>query len=119
MRASCRSETGFVSASAEVVVTQPRLPCFKLGLRFGRDDMAKRFLASGRLGFYLKVAVEGEVATGDEGFLIEKAKESPARREITRLYARDKDDLEGFGAWSVSPPLPKTGEIFQGTNSAN
>jgi len=52
----------FRVGSAEVVVTQPRLPCFKLGLKFGRDDIVKRFLASGRTGFYFKVVAEGEVA---------------------------------------------------------
>ena len=45
----------FSVGSAEVVVTQPRLPCYKLGVRFARDEMVKRFLASGRTGFYLAV----------------------------------------------------------------
>jgi ferredoxin-NADP reductase/MOSC domain-containing protein YiiM len=86
----------FRIGSAELIVSQPRLPCFKLGLRFGRDDMVKRFLASGRLGFYCRVAAEGEVAAGDEALLVERAKDSLAVSEITRLYARDKDDLEGL-----------------------
>jgi ferredoxin-NADP reductase/MOSC domain-containing protein YiiM len=86
----------FRIGSAEVMVTQPRLPCFKLGLRFGRDDMVKRFLASGRLGFYFRVLVEGEIAAGDEVLLVEKAKDSLPVTEITRLYARDKDDLAGL-----------------------
>jgi MOSC domain-containing protein YiiM len=51
--------------SAEFEVTQPRQPCYKLGVRFGRDDMVKLFLASGRSGFYLSVAREGEVGAGD------------------------------------------------------
>ena len=54
-----------VIGSAELIVTQPRLPCYKLGIRFGRDDMVKRFLASGRTGFYLAVAVEGDIGAGD------------------------------------------------------
>jgi len=48
----------FSVGSAEVVVTQPRLPCYKLGVRFQADDMVKRFLASGRTGFYLAVTRE-------------------------------------------------------------
>jgi MOSC domain-containing protein YiiM len=52
--------------TAEVVVTQPRLPCFKLNLKFQRDDLIKRFLASGRTGFYFRVLREGEVGAGDE-----------------------------------------------------
>jgi MOSC domain-containing protein YiiM len=46
--------------SAEFIVTQPRMPCFKLGIRFGHPDMVKRFLRSGRTGFYLAVLREGK-----------------------------------------------------------
>jgi MOSC domain-containing protein YiiM len=53
------------AGSAEFVVTDPRMPCYKLGVRFGRDDMVKRFMASGRSGFYLAVLAEGDVAAGD------------------------------------------------------
>ncbi len=56
----------FSIGSAEVVVTQPRLPCYKLGIRFQSDTMVKRFLASKRSGFYLAVTREGEVGAGDE-----------------------------------------------------
>src|ERR1700758_1386632 len=56
----------FAVGSAEVVVTQPRLPCYKLGIKFGADDMVKRFLASGRTGFYVAVTREGEVGVQDE-----------------------------------------------------
>ena len=52
--------------SAEFVVTQPRMPCFKLGIRFNRRDIIKRFLASKHTGFYLAVLREGEVGQGDE-----------------------------------------------------
>jgi MOSC domain-containing protein YiiM len=51
--------------TVNLVVTQPRMPCFKLGIRFGRADMVKRFLHSGRSGFYLAVGREGELTTGD------------------------------------------------------
>ena len=51
--------------SAEFVVTRPRMPCFKLALRLGRPDMVKRFLHSGRTGWYLAVAREGEIGAGD------------------------------------------------------
>jgi MOSC domain-containing protein YiiM len=56
----------FTIGTAEVVVTQPRLPCFKLNLKFDRDDMVKRFLASRRTGFYFRVLREGEIGAGDE-----------------------------------------------------
>src|SRR6266705_6130608 len=51
--------------SAEFVVTQPRMPCFKLGIRFNRSDMVKRFLQSGRTGFYFAVLKEGQIAAGN------------------------------------------------------
>jgi|ERR1051325_2882709 MOSC domain-containing protein YiiM len=71
---------------AEVAVTQPRLPCYKLGIRFGSDDMVKRFLASGRTGFYVAVVREGEVGAGDEMKLIAREPNAVAVSEITRLY---------------------------------
>ena len=55
----------FRIGSAEVVVTQPRFPCYKLGIKFGTMEMVKRFQLSGRSGFYLSVAKEGEVCSGD------------------------------------------------------
>ena len=51
--------------TASFVITQPRTPCFKLAIRFGREDMIKRFLRSRRPGFYLRVLREGEVGAGD------------------------------------------------------
>src|SRR5262249_6679538 len=73
--------------SAEVAVTQPRLPCYKLGLKFGRDDMVKRFLASARTGFYVKVVTEGDIAAGDPIVPVERARASVPVSEVTRLYA--------------------------------
>ena len=76
----------FLVGSAEVVVTQPRLPCYKLGVRFDSDDMVKRFLASGRSGFYLAVTREGEVGAGDEIKPISRDPNAVPVSEITRLY---------------------------------
>ena len=92
--------------TAEVVITQPRMPCFKLGLRFGRDDIVKRFLASGHTGFYFRVITEGEVQVGDPIVLIERTAGSVAVSEITRLYARDKEDLEGLRRIADVATLP-------------
>ncbi len=86
----------FLIGSTEVMVTQPRLPCFKLGLKFGRDDIVKRLLASGRTGFYFKVIAEGELAAGDPIIVAQRAVDSVPVSEVTRLYARDKDDLDGL-----------------------
>jgi len=59
---------------AVVKVTQPRMPCYKLGIRFGRDDMVTRFLASGRSGIYFSVVEQGLVNRGDA---IEKISTQP------------------------------------------
>lgn len=54
----------FQIGTARLFITQPRLPCYKLGLKFGRDDMIKRFLTSNRSGFYFGVSKEGVVEAG-------------------------------------------------------
>jgi MOSC domain-containing protein YiiM len=56
----------FAIGSAEFTVTQPRLPCYKLGIRFEADDMVRKFLASRRTGFYFAVTKEGQVAANNE-----------------------------------------------------
>ena len=66
-------------------VTQPRLPCFKLVIRFGRSDMVKRFMKSGRSGFYLQVTREGTIATGDDIVL---AAGDGAGATISEAFAR-------------------------------
>ena len=76
----------FSVGTAEVAVTQPRLPCYKLGIRFGSDDMVKRFLASGRTGFYVAVVREGEVGAGDEMKLTAREANGVPVSEVTHLY---------------------------------
>jgi MOSC domain-containing protein YiiM len=85
----------FHIGSAEFVVTQPRMPCFKLGIRFGRADIIKRFLHSGRNGFYFAVAQEGEVAAGDSIELLKRDENGIAVADIVDLYTADatKQDL--------------------------
>lgn len=78
--------------TTELVVTQPRLPCFKLNLRFGRPDMVKRFLASGRSGFYFSVAVEGDLAAGDAIEFLERQPAAVSVAELQRLYFDDELD---------------------------
>ena len=81
----------FRIGSAEIMVTEPRLPCFKLALKFGRSDIIKRFLQSERTGFYFAVLQEGEVGKGDEFQLIEKDTRGIKISDITRpVCARQK-----------------------------
>src|SRR6185436_5795131 len=83
----------FRVGSAEVTVTEPRMPCYKLGIKFGRTDIIRRFLVSGRTGFYFSVQQEGEVGAGDQIELIIRDKNDVTVADITRLYTREKHDI--------------------------
>lgn len=84
----------FRVGTAKLIATQPRMPCYKLGVKFGRMDIIKRFLASGLSGIYFKVVKEGELEQGDEIKLIKKDKNNVTVKDILRLYTVDKDDAE-------------------------
>jgi MOSC domain-containing protein YiiM len=84
----------FRVGSAEVIVTQPRMPCYKLGLKFGRDDILKRFLESEHTGFYFRVLREGEVAAGDAITLIAHDPAGVRVGDITRLYTYERNNLD-------------------------
>ena len=98
----------FRVGEAEVTVTQPRMPCYKLGIKFGRADILKRFLASGRTGFYFSVRREGEVGAGDEIELIGRDENNVTVADVTRLYARDKHDVETMRRAVAVEALPES-----------
>jgi len=82
----------FSIGEAVVMVTQPRTPCFKLALKFQRDDMLKRMLENGRSGFYFAVVQQGTIEAGDE---ITKVHADPAGvsvADINRLYKEGGKD---------------------------
>src|SRR5215470_7843723 len=86
----------FSIGSAEAVVTQPRLPCYKLGIRFESDDMVKRFLRSGRTGFYVAFIREGEVGADDDVVSLNHDSEPVSVSAITQLYVKKtygRDDI--------------------------
>lgn len=76
--------------SAQFVVTQPRMPCFKLAARFDRPDMVKLFLQSGRIGFYLAVLEEGEIGAGDTITRAHSHADSVTVADVVSLYARKR-----------------------------
>jgi MOSC domain-containing protein YiiM len=80
----------FRIGTAEVVVTQPRMPCYKLGIAFGRDDILKHLLQTGFTGFYFAVLKEGEVAAGDAITLLHRDAAQVRVSDITRLYASNR-----------------------------
>lgn len=83
----------FRVGGAEIVATEPRLPCYKLGIKFGRTDIIRRFLQSRRTGLYFAVLKEGKVQAGDAIELISRDENEITIADITRLYAFEKDDL--------------------------
>lgn len=97
-----------IVGSAEFLVTQPRLPCFKLGVRFGRPDMVKRFQRSGRSGFYLAVLREGVISTGDSIHLISAEQSSVTVGNIVRLYTADDGEQELLRRASELDALPES-----------
>jgi MOSC domain-containing protein YiiM len=98
----------FRVGSAEFAVTQPRMPCFKLGIRFDRPDIVKRFLHSGRSGFYFAVLKEGEVTAGDSIELLERDEHGVTVADIVNLYGRDAANQELLRRVSELPSLPKS-----------
>jgi MOSC domain-containing protein YiiM len=108
----------FAIGTAEVVVTQPRLPCYKLGIRFESDDMVRRFLASRRTGFYLAVTREGEVAASDEIVPLGGDPGSISVSQIFRLYLAkeyDGEDIAQVRRVLMVRTLPESWkEYFQG-----
>jgi len=98
----------FRIGTAEVVVTQPRLPCFKLGIKMGRDAFVTEFLERGLLGFYLAVAEEGEVAAGDPIVELERNEQGLRVSEVSRLYLHGRDDVEGMRRAATFDALPES-----------
>jgi MOSC domain-containing protein YiiM len=94
--------------SAEFMVTQPRMPCFKLGIRFNRRDMVKRFLESKRSGFYLSVTREGEVENGNAIEFTEKQKTGVTITDIVNLYTIDSENQELLRRATELAALPQS-----------
>ncbi|MGO9463898.1 MAG: MOSC domain-containing protein [Isosphaeraceae bacterium] len=98
----------FRVGSAEFVVTQPRMPCYKLGIRFGRPDIIKRFLQSGRTGFYFSVSQKGEVGAGDAIEPVGQTDEGLSVAEVVRLYTVDAENQELLRRATRSSALPES-----------
>ena len=96
----------FRIGTAEFMVTQPRMPCYKLGIRFGRMDMLRRMLKNGRTGFYFSVTTEGEVGAGDRIEPLARSEEDLTVSDIVRLYtvdARNQDLLRRATGSKILP----------------
>jgi MOSC domain-containing protein YiiM len=91
--------------SAELVVTQPRLPCFKLGIRLSRPDVVKSFMASRRSGFYLAVASEGDIAADDAIEIVARDPDAVSIRELLAIHQRERQDTERLRRVVAHPAL--------------
>jgi len=106
--------------TVELVVTEPRLPCYKLGVKFNRDDMVKRFLKSRRTGFYCAVLREGIITAGDAIHSLSRDENHVTVADITRLYAFDKTDYTSMRRAMEVKALPESwrGYFRQRVNDA-
>jgi MOSC domain-containing protein YiiM len=102
----------FRIGSAKVLVTEPRMPCYKLGIRFGRTDIIKKFLVSRRTGFYLAVVQEGEVSVGDEFDLSAKSESDVRVSDITRLYVSERENAELLRRAIAVESLPESWKTY-------
>ncbi|MBD2037888.1 MOSC domain-containing protein [Leptolyngbya sp. FACHB-321] len=98
----------FQIGDVELMVSQPRMPCYKLGIRFGRPDMVKRFPASRRTGFYFRVLQEGEVGVGDTLELVSRDENNITVADITQLYINAEGNPELLHRAAQLEALPKS-----------
>src|SRR5689334_10684317 len=102
----------FRIGSAELMVTQPRMPCYKLGIRFNRADIIKRFLVSERTGFYFSVLKEGDVGAGDDVELLERNASGVRVVDITRLYSSEKENVVLMRRAIATEALPESWRAY-------
>src|SRR6266480_6629 len=98
----------FRIGETEVMITEPRMPCYKLGIKFGRADIIKRFLASRRTGFYFAVAREGMVSPGNAVEFIGRDQQDISVADIIRLYAFERGDVKGLRRVIEVEALPES-----------
>lgn len=103
--------------SALVMVTQPRLPCYKLALRFDRDDMIKRFISSGRSGLYFSVIEPGEVSAGSKIDMVSRDPNRVTVADILRLYLSHSPDPELIRRATSVSALPASWKVQLGSRT--
>jgi MOSC domain-containing protein YiiM len=93
--------------SALLVVTQPRVPCYKITIRFNRDDMIKRFIASHFSGFYFAVLEEGHLAAGSTVEIVDRDPHNVSVSDINHLYYRESHDRDLLQRVMLVEALPR------------
>ncbi|MDF0715463.1 MOSC domain-containing protein [Muricauda sp. 334s03] len=95
--------------TALVQITQPREPCYKLGIRFGNQDILKQFIDHGFPGTYIRVLESGKVIVGDTMELVEESKAPLTVQQFYNLlFSRIKDqDVLRMAIQNEALPLKK------------
>jgi len=92
--------------TATIVVRQPRMPCYKLGIKFQRDDILARFLQSGRSGFYFSVEAEGTVESGNQFEFVTRNPDGITIAEMNLLFVHDRYNRTLLEKALNTPALP-------------
>jgi MOSC domain-containing protein YiiM len=90
------------------MVRQPRMPCYKLAVKFQMDDILDRFLVSGLSGFYFSVEQEGEVGVGDSFDLLSRNHDGVTIAEMNRLFVRERYNRDLLEKAIATDALPET-----------
>lgn len=93
--------------TAILMVRQPRTPCYKLAVKFQRDDILDRFLSSGRSGFYFSVEQEGTVEAGDHFEFVDRNPEGITIAEMNRVLVEDRYNHDLLHKALETAPLPE------------
>jgi MOSC domain-containing protein YiiM len=93
--------------TAVIMVRQPRIPCYKLAVKFHRSDILDRVLRSGRSGFYFSVEQEGIVSAGDSFAFLSREPQAISIAEMNRLFAEDKYNTRLLEKAMATPALPE------------
>ena len=95
------------AGTALLRVTQPRMPCYKLGIKFGAKEAIAKFWELGLSGFYFSVAGEGNVGAGDAIEIVEQDPRGVSIAEFNRVYAKDEPDAAEVQRLLAVPALPQ------------
>jgi len=74
-------------------VSEPRVPCWRLGVRMNDETFPRRFSKAIRPGSYLRIVVEGDVGAGDEISVLGKPDHDLTIRDVFRIYTRDRHEV--------------------------
>src|SRR5882762_7685339 len=77
-------------------VSEPRIPCWRLGVRMNDKSFPRRFTEAMRPGSYFRLIVEGSVGAGDEIRVVERPAHGLSIRDVFRIYTRDRDEVPGL-----------------------